>query len=318
MVARTVKTPPETTETEEALASDTTPASEVMNMDRVPNVAVAMSEAMHHVRAVAKGGFNAHQKFKFRGIDDVMNAVGPALRKAHVVIVPSRIISHDMQTAATSGGKSTNAVRVHVEYTIYGPAGDSIKMEAVGEAQDTADKGTAKAMSVAYRTLLLQAFTLPTDDPDPDSENAEPYTREPVPSRHGNGAAPAARPPAPTWSRDAVQGGISAANGDVAALRAFYDEAKAGGCPEQGLVMIQKAGEAAAQFARNRHDTPPAAEKTHTLEDLKKAGAVQTGSEKWGGDVPAALDPTLDPTSPDPDDPIDADAEAAWLAQNGG
>jgi hypothetical protein len=41
---------------------------------------------------------------------------------------------------------------------------------AYGEASDAGDKSTPKAMSVAYRTFLLQSLCLPTDEPDPDSE----------------------------------------------------------------------------------------------------------------------------------------------------
>lgn len=317
MAARTIKPAPE--EKGQDIEQETTPAQEVETLNQVPNVAVAMSEAMHYVRSVQKDGVNTFQNFKFRGIDAVMNAVGPALRKAHVVIVPSRIISHDMQTAQTSQNKTTNAVRVHVEYTIYGPAGDSIKMEAVGEAQDSADKGTAKAMSVAYRTLLLQAFTLPTDDPDPDQEDTVPYTR----GQGARGDEPKAS--RPQWDQATVNGGIMAANGNLEALQAFYKEAEANGCPPQGLGMIRKAGEALrASYASQGQPKPePTQEEARTnLERLKQSGAVQTGADVWGGSVPdekpAALDTSLDPTAPDPNDPIDTDAEAAWLAQNGG
>src|SRR5690606_34079164 len=36
-----------------------------------------------------------------------------------------------------------------------------------GEAMDSGDKATSKAMSVAFRTALIQALALPTDEPDP-------------------------------------------------------------------------------------------------------------------------------------------------------
>jgi hypothetical protein len=43
-----------------------------------------------------------------------------------------------------------------------------------GEGSDSLDKATSKAMSVAYRTALLQALCLPTSDPDPDSFSPPP------------------------------------------------------------------------------------------------------------------------------------------------
>ena len=56
-----------------------------------------------------------------------------------------------------------------------GPGGSVLPVNArvPGEAIDSSDKGTAKAMSVAYRIFLLQLFSLPTGDPDPDSERPE-------------------------------------------------------------------------------------------------------------------------------------------------
>ena len=38
---------------------------------------------------------------------------------------------------------------------------------------DAGDKATAKAMSVAFRTALLQSLCLPTDDIDPDAQSYE-------------------------------------------------------------------------------------------------------------------------------------------------
>jgi len=38
---------------------------------------------------------------------------------------------------------------------------------------DSGDKATAKAMSVAFRTALLQSLSLPTDEVDPDATSYE-------------------------------------------------------------------------------------------------------------------------------------------------
>ena len=64
-------------------------------------------------------------------------------------------------------------VKVKVSYTFIGAGGDAIKATVVGEAMDSGDKATAKAMSVAFRTALLQTLSLPTDEPDPDSQSYE-------------------------------------------------------------------------------------------------------------------------------------------------
>lgn len=115
-------------------------------------------------------------RFNFRGIDGVMNAVGPALRRHGVHVRPINV-DVTRRDVTTSGGKPARETAVVVTYRVTGPAGDSFDGMAPGESLDNGDKGTAKAMSVAYRTFLLQALTIPTDEPDPDSTV---YQREAV------------------------------------------------------------------------------------------------------------------------------------------
>ena len=120
--------------------------------------------------------------FKFRGIDAVVNAVGPVLRKHSVVVVP-HLVSVDRRDVTTSGGKPSRETCVIVNYVFTGPDGSTIEATVPGEAMDNGDKGTAKAMSVAFRIALLQALCLPTDEPDPDAtayERAEPAPPAPV------------------------------------------------------------------------------------------------------------------------------------------
>ena len=101
-----------------------------------------------------------------------MNAVGPALRKHGVVILPEDVEVH-RSNGTTANGKQTAEVVLKVTYRVYGPNGDSIHGKVAAEAMDFGDKAIAKAMSVAYRTFLLQALTIPTDEHDPDSESYE-------------------------------------------------------------------------------------------------------------------------------------------------
>ena len=132
----------------------------------------ALSKVMGDVQAVKKESKNQAQRFNFRGIDAVMNAVGPALRKHGVTILPEDVEVH-RSNGTTASGKQAAEVVVKVTYRAYGPAGDSIHGKVAAEAMDVGDKAIAKAMSVAYRTFLLQALTIPTDEPDPDSESYE-------------------------------------------------------------------------------------------------------------------------------------------------
>lgn len=129
------------------------------------------------VGGVSKGDRNAQQGFNFRGIDAVMNAVAGPFIKHGIMAYPAHIRSVKRGTASTAKGSVMNTVEVIVQYA-FTDGHDTLFFEAPGEAFDSGDKATAKAMSVAYRTALLQALTLPTDEPDPDSET---YDAQPQP-----------------------------------------------------------------------------------------------------------------------------------------
>jgi hypothetical protein len=132
----------------------------------------ALADVMEDVRAVRKGDQNTHQRFMFRGVDAVVNAVGPKLRKHGVIVMPE-VLEKSVDVAQTKNGAINYITKVTVKYTFTGPAGDQLSAVVPGEAMDMQDKGTAKAMSVAFRTCLLQALCLPTDDTDPDAESHE-------------------------------------------------------------------------------------------------------------------------------------------------
>lgn len=132
----------------------------------------AVLAVMNEVSSVGKTGVNASQNFKFRGIDAVMNAVGPAFRKHGAFVVPT-VLSNVSDILPTKSGGSLNVIRLNVEFAIYGTEGEPIVGCVYAEAMDSGDKAGAKAMSVALRTFLLQVLCLPTDEPDPDLSTYE-------------------------------------------------------------------------------------------------------------------------------------------------
>lgn len=140
-------------------------------MTETPTVFKAWAGVMGDVQAVRKTDRNESQRFLFRGIDAVMNAAGPAMRKHGVTVVP-HVLTRKLTDVQLSKRTAT-AVHLKVRYTVYGPGGDSFSGEVYAEAMDMGDKATAKAMSVAYRTFLLQSLTIPTDEPDPDADSYE-------------------------------------------------------------------------------------------------------------------------------------------------
>lgn len=137
------------------------------------NIYKALSLVMEDVGAVRKAERNSAQNFNFRGIDAVVNAVSPALRKHGVIVFP-RLQSVEHSTVVI-GQKQTamGHVRVQVEYIFVASDGSNLNALVAAEAMDSGDKATAKAMSVAFRTALLQTLCLPTDETDPDAESYE-------------------------------------------------------------------------------------------------------------------------------------------------
>lgn len=123
----------------------------------------ALSAVSADVGAVGKEG-NSGQGYAFRGIDGVLAAVAPALRRRGVVVVPF-VESAEHATVQVGRNQTSMATcRVIVTYRWYGPAGDSIESRVAAEAADSGDKAATKAMSIAFRTAILQTLALPTHD----------------------------------------------------------------------------------------------------------------------------------------------------------
>lgn len=124
---------------------------------------------------IAKGRKNQQQGFSFRGIDDVYNALASILARHKLVILP-RVLSREVVERATAKGGVLFNVVLDVEYAIVSAVdGSSFVARVQGEAMDSADKATNKAMSAAFKYLCLQAFCIPTEgDNDADATTHEP------------------------------------------------------------------------------------------------------------------------------------------------
>jgi hypothetical protein len=141
-----------------------------------PNgVLIAIAAVQAEVTHVDKGDqYNGGQvRFAYRGIDRVVQALSGSMRKHKLLMLPKSHGAPEWIPCTTAQGKPANVARLEVTYTLYGPDGSSVEVTAPGEAMDSGDKAVSKAMSVAWRTALIQTFNLPTGEPDPDSEGYE-------------------------------------------------------------------------------------------------------------------------------------------------
>lgn len=143
--------------------------------EQVP-VWVAWSRVMGEVRGIDKGDWYGRPgergSYQFRGVDSALNAFGPACRLHGVLVLPIHVETA-YRDVKTSGGKPSRECTVTVTYRIIGPTGDSIEVQSAGESMDSADKGTAKALSTSLRSLLFLGGLVPTSDTDPDATNIE-------------------------------------------------------------------------------------------------------------------------------------------------
>ena len=128
---------------------------------------------MRDVGAIAKNRKNHEQRYMFRGIDDVYQALQEPLAKYGVFFTP-RIIRCERDERESKAGGVLTTTLLEVEYVFYAPNGSSVAASVVGEAFDGGDKSCNKAMSAALKYALFQTFCIPTEEPkDSEIDNPE-------------------------------------------------------------------------------------------------------------------------------------------------
>jgi hypothetical protein len=145
----------------------------------------AMIEILRDAGAITKNRRNAQQGYDFRGIDDVYNELHDIMAK-HGVFTTSKILDHKREERTTGKGSQLFYSIVTIEYTFWAEDGSSMVSTVIGEGMDSGDKATNKAMAVAHKYVLLQAFAIPTlenKDPENDSHTVTaPSKPAPVPA----------------------------------------------------------------------------------------------------------------------------------------
>jgi len=123
---------------------------------------------------ISKDRKNDQQGYKFRGIDDVFNALSPLLAKHSLCILP-RVVSREVVERTNAKGTALFYVTVCVEFDFVSSEDDTKHtVITYGEAMDSGDKATNKAMSAAYKYACMQAFSIPTEgDNDADANTHE-------------------------------------------------------------------------------------------------------------------------------------------------
>lgn len=163
-----------------------------------------MNAVMKDIGAIGKDQKNTVQGFKFRGIDQFVNALHPALTR-HGVFMTTEVLSFadKLQEVTRSSGKAgiDKHVSITMKYTFHAEDGSSVSSSVPAEGLDSGDKATNKALSAALKYALIQTFSVPTEDmAEADLESPELGT----PAK-ANGKAAASATAAPTATAKAAE-----------------------------------------------------------------------------------------------------------------
>jgi hypothetical protein len=119
---------------------------------------------------IGKNQINNEQRYKFRGIDDVYNALAPAMAANGLIMIP-RVLERSVTEKPTKSGRVLFCTVLDVEYDfVSAEDGSKHTARVIGEAMDSGDKSSNKAMSAAFKYAAFQVFCIPTEG-DNDSEN---------------------------------------------------------------------------------------------------------------------------------------------------
>lgn len=139
----------------------------------------AIIGVMSDIGVIGKEKRNTQQGFKYRGVDDVMNALQPVMVQHGLFVVPEIIDQKREERQTKNKGNLIYSVCT-VRYTFYAKDGSSVQCVVIGEGMDSGDKATNKAMSIAFKYACFQVFCIPTEEmkeittkmDDPDAEIA--------------------------------------------------------------------------------------------------------------------------------------------------
>ncbi len=137
-------------------------------MSNQPIIYKKMTQVMAEIGFIGKNQKNAAQGFKFRGIDDFVNALYPALTKHGVFMAPRCVnATQEIKEVERSSGKKgvDKHISLLMEYDFFAEDGSKVTVGPIpAEGLDSGDKATNKALSAALKYALIQTFSIPTED----------------------------------------------------------------------------------------------------------------------------------------------------------
>lgn len=169
-----------------------------------PLIYAALINLQNSVEAIIKRKQSSGVSYKFRGIDDVMNAIHPKLVEHGIFIVPFidsvkntmyEVDKYDSQNKVVGKRSLFHAVIV-ASYRFYATDGSYVEARVCAESSDYSDKATQQALSYCYKIAVLQTLSIPTEEmKDGDERNPDNSTAKTTAAKKETVAKPAERNP---------------------------------------------------------------------------------------------------------------------------
>jgi len=142
--------------------------NQLQNMNNSQLIHSKMAAILSEIGSIGKDQKNVAQGFKFRGIDQFINALHPLLAKHKVYVCPKvsnkteKIVEVLKKDGTTRFDKH---VTLDIAHTFVAEDGSSVTFGPIAaEGIDTGDKATNKALSSGLKYNLIQGFMVPTED----------------------------------------------------------------------------------------------------------------------------------------------------------
>jgi len=172
MATTETQAPPEQSETPPSPGLPTHPPTD--DGPKTGDIFALMSNVMAEVGAVGKNQTNDFHRYKYRGIDDLYDAVHPALVKYGIWCAPEVRETRIKYVQASTDGDKKAKTKVHailtVAFTWYAGDGSHVTTVTLGEAMDSGDRACSKALTDAYKKALFQTLCIPVSDISFDPE----------------------------------------------------------------------------------------------------------------------------------------------------
>lgn len=146
--------------------------TQTQSQTAAPLIYQRMANILADCTHIGKDRENKEQKYRFRGIDDSYNMLHDHFAKHQVFVMPTVVSESRAERPTKSGGVMTYTI-LKVKFRFTTIDGSSVECETIGEAADTGDKSSNKAMSTAMKYALFMVFLIPTEG-DNDTENSSP------------------------------------------------------------------------------------------------------------------------------------------------